>query len=135
MSNSKSNVEHLVMLSEGEKFVPYNRGALSTNIYTFSHFLNGDIMAVDQFNQYRLFPADMLVEKLKSEMVSYINKNFLIRVTKKFLKGSVLVGAGQYHKLVGYKLANKHFYACLKSDADIPTFKLRRGLKIEFVSK
>ncbi len=68
------------------------------------------------------------------DIVKYINKNFLIRIT--YSNGSTtLRGAGQYYKVVGDELEYTHFKSVLHSDLDKLTFKLRRGLKIEFISK
>lgn len=68
-------------------------------------------------------------------MISEINKNFVIRYQFSFSKNTYLVGAGQYSKLVGDSLANKHFNEVLSNGMDKTTFRLRRGLKIDFCSK
>ena len=68
-------------------------------------------------------------------VVTEINKNFLIRYYKKDCKNSFLIGAGRYPFLVGDELANKHFNTVLTSLTDKCIFKLRRGLKIVFISK
>lgn len=69
-------------------------------------------------------------------MISQINKNFLIRYKEDFAKKTSLIGAGKYHLLVESKeMANNHFQKVLKSNKDKVTIKLRRGLKIDFVSK
>lgn len=65
--------------------------------------------------------------------ITLINKNFLIRITHD--STTFLKGAGQYHKIVGQELANKHFKKALNSKTDNTTIKLRRGLRIDFVSK
>ena len=65
-----------------------------------------------------------------------INKNFVIRYTSKEKPNKTyLIGAGQYPKLVGEEIANKHFLKALSSGEYKTTFKLRRGLKIVFHSK
>ena len=63
-----------------------------------------------------------------------INKNFLIKITPTNGK-DILVGAGQYHKHVGEELCLKHFQKVLAGGLDKYTFKLRRGLRIDFVGK
>lgn len=74
---------------------------------------------------------------MNSELISLrpvINKNFLIRVTYPDFEVR-LVGAGQYHKYVGETICLKHFKRVLADGLDEYTFKMRRGLRIEFVSK
>lgn len=68
-------------------------------------------------------------------LVSAINKNFLIRYKFSHQKTTHLIGAGQYKKLVGEELENKHFLRVLNSLKDRTTIKLRRGLRIDFISK
>lgn len=68
-------------------------------------------------------------------MISEINKNFVIRYFYYDSKQSYLIGAGQYWKLVGVSLANRHFNKVLNGGLDKYTFKLRRGLQINFLSK
>lgn len=66
--------------------------------------------------------------------VAKINKDFIIRLTYTGKK-SKLVGAGQYGKHVGSELQQKHFKRVLTSLTDRTIIKLRRGLKIEFITK
>lgn len=68
-------------------------------------------------------------------MVSEINKNFLIRYQFDSSNQTYLIGAGQYYLLVGQELAYKHFQRVLENGLQVYTFKLRRGLKINFISK
>lgn len=64
-----------------------------------------------------------------------INRNFVIRWQNKEENKTHLIGAGQYHKLVGENLKNKHFNKVLSNGLDKYTFHLRKGLKINFLSK
>ncbi len=68
-------------------------------------------------------------------MISEINKNFVIRYQYDNENQSHLIGAGRYWSLVGVSLANSHFNKVLKGGQQQYTFKLRRGLKINFISK
>jgi len=68
-------------------------------------------------------------------MISVINKNFVIRYSFYNDSATFLVGAGQYSSLVGESLANKHFQTVLSNGKYKTTFRLRRGLKIDFCSK
>ena len=73
---------------------------------------------------------------MEKDSIKQINKQFLIRVKVKNLKGSYLVGAGQYGNLVGCNdMANKHFTKVWTSGQDRTTIKLRRGLKIDFIGR
>lgn len=67
--------------------------------------------------------------------ITDINKNFVIRYTDQNTGVSKLVGAGKYSDLVGEKFKTKHFKKVLNGRSSKYTFKLRRGLKIEFCSK
>lgn len=67
-------------------------------------------------------------------IVTKINKNFVIRVTRPN-GNTTLKGAGMYSTLVGSRLAKKHFSKVLNGTLHTYTFKLRRGLTIKFVSK
>lgn len=69
------------------------------------------------------------------ELSKSINQHFLIRYKEDQAKKTKLIGAYKYKFLVGEKLAEKHFKKALYGGEYIHTFKLRRGLKIEFVSK
>lgn len=64
-----------------------------------------------------------------------INKNFLIRYQITGEKGTKLIGAGQYAKLVGEELKIKHFKRVLSSKEQQPVIKLRNRLKIIFQRK
>lgn len=73
--------------------------------------------------------------KSNNKLRANINKNFVIRVKNTDEKGSILIGAGQYHKIVGKKLALKHFNKVLRNGLDNYTFKIRNRLKIDFRGK
>jgi len=73
--------------------------------------------------------------KSKDRVQVDINKNFVIRYSEDDKRVSKLIGAGQYDKLVGEELKIKHFKRVLEGRSQVYTFKLRRGLKIEFHSK
>ena len=64
-----------------------------------------------------------------------INENFIIRYKNDKESFTRLIGAGQYSKLVGEKLKNKHFKRVLNDGLDKHTFKIRNRLRIDFVSK
>ncbi len=67
---------------------------------------------------------------------SQINKNFLIRVEVKGQNKTFLHSATSYKMLIDNdKLTQRHFNKAFNSPLDICTIKLRRGLKIDFVSK
>ncbi len=68
-------------------------------------------------------------------LVTDINKNFVIRYKLSHSKKTYLKGAGQYYTLVGQELANKHFLKVLSSKTNKTTFRLRRGLIINFIAK
>jgi len=71
-----------------------------------------------------------------NSLISEINKNFLIRYKYSDRNKTYLIGAGQLHKLLeDKKLTEKLFNEALQSQKDKYTKKLRRGLKIDFVSK
>jgi hypothetical protein len=72
----------------------------------------------------------------KSDLIKLVNKNFNIQITSGGLYRNFLTGAGQYHKhLNSSKLAERHFKKALESKEDKVTFKLRRGLTINFYTK
>ena len=64
-----------------------------------------------------------------------INREFLIRYSHKEDYGTNLIGGGKYHELVGIQLAEKHFTKAFTTGLDRITFKVRRGLTIDFISK
>ncbi len=69
-------------------------------------------------------------------MIREINKNFVIRYKFDDDKKTSLIGAGRYATLIeDEELAKKHFNKALNSGLKNITFKLRRGLKIDFVGK
>lgn len=73
--------------------------------------------------------------KSNNQERAYINRHFVIRVTDVATKTTTLVGAGKYAALVGEELKIKHFKTVSGGTAQQYTFKLRRGLKINFHSK
>jgi len=66
--------------------------------------------------------------------INRINKDFIICLTYAGEK-SQLIGAGQYEKHLGLELQQRHFKKVLASLTDRTVIKLRRGLKIEFITK
>lgn len=73
---------------------------------------------------------------MNKELIKEVNKNFKIQIASGGLYRNFLTGAGQYHKhLNSVKLAEKHFNKALASKGDKITFKLRRGLTINFYTK
>lgn len=69
-------------------------------------------------------------------MIKEINKNFVIRYKFDDEQKTSLIGAGKYASLLeDDELALKHFNKALKSRMKNISFKLRRGLKIDFVGK
>ncbi len=69
---------------------------------------------------------------------SDINTNFLIKINGKNYVGpsiSKLVGVNGLVELIGEKLAYKYCQKAIDSPEDVPTFKLRRGLKLRFYSQ
>lgn len=68
-------------------------------------------------------------------MQTEVNKTFVIRYKMSGSNMTFLVGAGQYHNLVGPELKDKHFNKVLNGEQDKYTFKLRRGLTVNFCPK
>jgi len=64
-----------------------------------------------------------------------INRDWLIKYWHQGETESHLIGAGQYHKVVGEKTAQKHFARVLEYQTDKYTFKVRNHLRIEFLQK
>lgn len=64
-----------------------------------------------------------------------INRDWIIRYTFHGETETHLTGAGQYHKLVGAKTAEKHFAKVLEYERSKYIFKIRNTLKIEFSQK
>jgi len=64
-----------------------------------------------------------------------INRDWLIKYWHHDQPESHLVGAGQYHKVVGEKTAQKHFKRVLEYETDKYVFKVRNHLRIEFLQK
>lgn len=78
----------------------------------------------------------MAAIKSNNQQQALINQNFIIRVTDRNQKFTRLCGAGQYSKVLeNEQLKTKHFNRVLEGGLDKYTFLLRRGLKIEFLSK
>lgn len=76
------------------------------------------------------------VEIPLKEMVTEINKNFIIRYSYYKLENiTYLIGAGKYNTIVGKKKQIEHFREALQYKRDKLTFKIRGSLKIEFISK
>ena len=75
-------------------------------------------------------------EMEKTCLLNWVNRNFLIRyASKDDPKQTKLIGALGYRGLVGFTLADKHFRRLKNSKSQVVTIKLRRGLRIDFVSK
>lgn len=78
----------------------------------------------------------MAALKSNDQKRALINQNFIIRVTERNKKHTRLCGAGQYSKVLeNEELKIKHFNKVLDGGLDKYTFLLRRGLKVEFLSK
>jgi len=73
-------------------------------------------------------PSD---DKIRAE----INRDWIIKYWYHGLTKSHLIGAGQYHKVVGEKTAQEHFARVLEYTTDKYTFKIRKHLRIEFLQK
>lgn len=68
--------------------------------------------------------------------ITTINKNFIIRYSYIGLKGSKLIGAGQYHRLVKCeKRKINHFKRALSSGITVTTFSVNNVLKIDFIHR
>lgn len=76
-----------------------------------------------------------MAKKSNNPQVAEINLNFLIRWKNQDDKHSNLISAGQYHKLVGEEMKNKHFKKVMQGGMDKYTFLIRKRLKIDFISK
>jgi hypothetical protein len=94
-----------------------------------------------QMNIYDFKPDDFL-KNIKVEnnielpfTYNQINKNFIIRVLKTNENESKLYSARTYVLLIGKELAEKHFLNVFFNGKHKTTFRLRRGLKIDFYSK
>lgn len=78
----------------------------------------------------------MRVPKSSKQLTTAINKNFLIRVSHKGESGSDLIGVSTFRAL--FKTANeanKFLKQALKSEKQVFTLNLRRGVQIDFVSR
>jgi len=67
-------------------------------------------------------------------LITQINTEFRVLLSTDNKKARI-IGAGQLHKHIGTKKANKAFRKALLSDLDKYTFKCRSGLKIDFYTK
>lgn len=76
-----------------------------------------------------------MIQSSKNPIVVEINKNFVIRWKERDSKKTNLIGAGKYSELVGSDFADKHFEKALGSADQKISFKLRRGIQIDFCSK
>src|SRR5690606_14930538 len=89
-------------------------------------------------NHFPIFLDEILTNNNTMKAPSYteINKNFLIRVEDSLTKKTSIHSARTYVLLLGdSELAHKHFNEVLRLGKDKQTINLRRGLKIDFVSK
>lgn len=89
-------------------------------------------------NHFPIFLDEILIKNkiMKTPSYTEINQNFLIRVEDSLTKKNSLHSARTYVLLLGdSELAHKHFNEVLRLGKDKHTIKLRRGLKIDFVSK
>jgi len=76
------------------------------------------------------------VKPTQTPITTLINKEFLIRVETKGVKGSRLYSAFPYFKLINNNdLVLRQFNEVLNNGLDKTTFKLRRGLTINFISR
>ncbi len=64
-----------------------------------------------------------------------IGLNLLAHEVVSYSKPTYLIGAGQYWKLVGLDLVDKHFKKAPNSKNKEIVFKLRRGVKITFIHR
>lgn len=71
---------------------------------------------------------------MKKPLEYTINRHFLIRTYNQSEQSS-LIGAYKLTNVIGRELAYKLFNRALESQTDVYTVKLRRGLKLQFVSK
>ena len=104
----------------------------------YFRFPDESCLTITKYRTGRSIQFDVEISNIKKydmDIVKYIKQEFL-NPYNLFLNGSTtLRGAGQYYKVVGDELEYTHFKSVLHSDLDKLTFKLRRGLKIEFISK
>lgn len=76
------------------------------------------------------------IELTEREMITEINRNFLIRYNYYSVENiTYLIGAGKYHTIVGRQKQIEHFREVLRSRTDKVTFKIRGSLKIDFLAK
>ncbi len=73
---------------------------------------------------------------MENNLCAWVNKNYLIRYSFNSVPNkSYLISSFPYVSFVGETLANKHFTALKTFSGQRYTVRLRRGLKIDFVSK
>ncbi|WP_026777758.1 hypothetical protein [Polaribacter sp. Hel_I_88] len=78
----------------------------------------------------------VLNDAIDNKIVRTINQNFIIRYFYNAEPNKTyLIGAGRYDTLVGEILQIKHFNKVLSTSLSVTTFKLRRGLTINFCCK
>lgn len=87
-----------------------------TNIYD-------SIEDYNEVNDSNLTLKDLPLKK-SNQTITYEPKG------KTYLKS-----AGKYNDLVGQELRDKHFKSVLSGQKQVYTYRLRRGLKINFISK
>jgi len=76
-----------------------------------------------------------MVIRSKNKVRARVNKDFLIKYIRTGENWTRLIGAGQYHKLVGVKLRDKHFKEIFEGKEQEYIYKIRGRLIIKFISK
>lgn len=76
-----------------------------------------------------------MVLKSNNLLRAKVNKNFLIKYVRTGENWTNLIGAGQYHKLVGVELRDKHFKEIFEKGEQVYEYKIRGRLIIKFISK
>lgn len=136
-------------LTDGDVFVPYNRGLFSKQFYVKTGYFFDQISAkcpeglfwnFDQGTKVMLLSKNPNATQITSELIRQINQHFIIRIrNNNFVKDkslNELKGAGQYASYLGdERLAFKHFQKALSFLGKDCTFQLTRGLRIDFVGK
>ncbi len=75
---------------------------------------------------------------INNELRKYANRHFVIRISPtrpQNITTSIIVGAGMLFKHIGQKMACKLITGVYKTTIYKPTYKLRRGITIEFNPK
>jgi hypothetical protein len=115
-----------------------NKGAYQTHWKEIKSIYSSLIENPTNANQ-RKHNRTLHVQVALIKLRSHVNRNFIIRIRSNDQivrqNRNLLVSAGQYSKHVGNELALKHFTRVLNHGWDSYTFRLRRGVKCEFLSK